>query len=142
MSIVTGFTDQALARLATGTYNYSTDAFKIALYNSSASLGNATTAYTTTNELSGGGYVAAGYALTNNTPTVTNRTLLLSWANVTTGALTQSDIRGAMVYNTTHANEAVYIVDFGSSLGKAAATLTVYFLQVGTGQGTIMVRAS
>lgn len=142
MSIQTGFTDQALLRLSTGSYNYNTNAFKVALYTSSATLGPSTTAYSATNELSGGGYVAGGYALTNVTGTVSNRTLLITWSDVTTGALTQSDIRGALIYNTTVANEAVYVVDFGSKLTKTAAALTVKFPQSAAGTGTILVRAA
>ena len=43
--------------------------FKIALYTSSATLGAATTAFTTTNEASGTAYTSGGNTLTNVTPT-------------------------------------------------------------------------
>lgn len=140
MSIQTGFTDQALLRLSTGAYNYNTNAFKVALYTSSATLGPSTTVYSSTNELSGGGYTAAGYALTNVTGIVSARTLLITWSDVTTGTLTQSDIRGAMVYNTTVSNEAVYIVDFGANRPKVGETLTIKFPQSSAGVGTIQLR--
>lgn len=142
MAIISGLTDTALTGLATKKYNFSTDTFKVALYTSSASLSNATTAYTSTNELSGGGYTAAGYTLTNNTPTVTNRTLLISWSDVTTGSLTQADIRGAMIYNSTVANEAIFLVDFGSAISRTAQTLTLKFLQVSGSKATIMISAA
>ena len=45
------------------------DTFNLALYTSSASLGAATTAYTTSNEVSGTGYTAKGAALTAVAPT-------------------------------------------------------------------------
>jgi hypothetical protein len=38
--------------------------YKIALYNALADLGDATTAYTTTNEVTGTGYAAGGVVLT------------------------------------------------------------------------------
>ena len=44
------------------------DTFKIALYTSSASLGAGTTAYTTSNEVSGTGYTAGGNTLTRVDP--------------------------------------------------------------------------
>ena len=43
--------------------------FKLALYTSSASLGAGTTAYTTSNEVSGTGYSAKGSSLTRVDPT-------------------------------------------------------------------------
>ena len=49
----------------TTTTTGSGNTFKIALYTSSASLGAGTTAYTTSNEVSGTGYTAAGNTLTN-----------------------------------------------------------------------------
>lgn len=138
MSIQTGMTDVALLALATGDNDYANDSFKIALYTSSATLNSSTTVYTTSNELSGGGYTAGGYALTNVTPVVSERTLRLTWSDVTTGSLTQSDIRGGLIYNTSNADQAVYVVDFGSPLSKTAESLTVKFLST----GTILVRGS
>ena len=49
----------------TGTGN----TFKIALYTSSATMSASTTAYATTNEVSGTGYTAGGNTLTNVDPT-------------------------------------------------------------------------
>ena len=63
-AICTSFKQEILV----GTHNFtatSGDTFKIALYTSSASLGAGTTAYSTSNEISGTGYTAAGAALTS-----------------------------------------------------------------------------
>ena len=49
--------------------NGSGNSFKMALYTNSASFNAATTAYTTSNEVTGTGYVAGGNVLTNVTPT-------------------------------------------------------------------------
>lgn len=133
MSIETGFTTQAILRLGTGSYNFSSNVFKVALYTSSASIGKSTTAYTTTGEYTGTGYTAGGFTLTNVTPTVSGRTLLLTWQNYTLpNAMTP---RGLMVYNTSVSNEAVYIVDFGST-----ASITTLKFPNGSGAAAIMIR--
>ena len=59
----------------------SADSFKLALYTSSASLGAGTTAYTTSNEVSGTGYTAAGAALTVATVTSSSTTALLDFGS-------------------------------------------------------------
>ena len=46
--------------------------YKIALYNANANLDNSTTAYTTTNEITGTGYTAGGNTLTVVVPTSNN----------------------------------------------------------------------
>ena len=50
--------------------------FKLALYTSSASLGAATTAYTTSNEASGTNYTAKGASLTRVDPSTSGTTAL------------------------------------------------------------------
>ena len=58
--------------LMTATHNFtngSGNTFKLALYTNSASFNAGTTAYTTSNEITGTGYSAGGGALTNVTPT-------------------------------------------------------------------------
>ena len=81
------------------------DTFKLALYTSSASIDANTTAYTTSNEVTGTNYTAGGNALTNTGVTATNIN-----ANTGTGFCDFSDLvfanvtvtaRGAMIYNTT-----------------------------------------
>ena len=57
--------------LLIGAHNFTNGAhtFKLAMYTNSASFTAATTAYTTSNEISGTGYSAGGGTLTNVTPT-------------------------------------------------------------------------
>lgn len=90
------------------------DVFKIALYTSSANIGPDTTAYTTANEVSGGGYTAGGKTLdVNPVPAASGTTALLSFDNVTwTGA--SFTARAALIYNSTQGNKAVCVLDFGS----------------------------
>lgn len=117
MSINAGLTWQALLRFGTGAYDYSTNTFKLAFYTESASLSRDTTAYTATEEYSGAGYTAGGFTLTNVTPVVANGELRIRWADLYLGA--SMTPRGAMVYNTSVSNEAVFIVDFGSTAARS-----------------------
>ena len=57
--------------------------FNLALYTSSATLGASTTAYTTSNEVSGTGYTAKGAALTRVDPTSSGTTGFTDFANLT-----------------------------------------------------------
>ena len=131
MSINAGFTWQALLRMGFGAYDYSADVFKLALYTSNASLSRDTTAYTTTEEYVGTGYTAGGFTLTNVTPVVANGELRLTFSNLSLGA--SMTPRGAMIYNSTVSNEAVMIIDFGSS----ASRTTVSF----PSDGVVAIRA-
>ena len=75
-AICTSFKQEILV----GTHNFtasSGDTFKIALYTSSASLGAATTAFSTDNEISntsGSAYSSGGATLTSVTPTTSGTT--------------------------------------------------------------------
>ena len=76
--------------LMTATHNFTTSSgntFNLALYTSSASLDAATTAYTTSNEVSGSGYTAKGAALTNVTPTTSSTTAYADFADLTFSTL-------------------------------------------------------
>jgi hypothetical protein len=102
--------------------------FYMALYTSSSSIGAATTAYTTTNEVVGTGYTAGGQALSISTaPTSSGTTAFISFSNVTWAASTIT-ARGAMIYNFTLAGKnAVAIFDFGSDKTSAASSFTIVF---------------
>jgi hypothetical protein len=98
----------ALENFAVGTpYTY-----KIALYTALADLSYATTAYTTTGEISGTGYTAGGQTLTVIPPSSTGQTAFVSFANVTWNPASFT-CRGALIYNST-TNAAVAVLDFGA----------------------------
>jgi len=100
------------------------NAFKIALYTSSASLSAATTAYSATNEVSGTNYSAGGAALTNVTPTSSSTTSFLDWADVTWSS-SSITTRFALVYNSTVSNKAVLVLDFSSDQTSSSGDLTI-----------------
>ena len=110
------------------------DTFKIALFTSSASLGAATTDYSTSNEISntaGSAYVAGGAALTNTGVGLTSTTAFTDFSNVsyTSASFTAN---GAMIYNTTtdggsNTTDAVAIIAFGSDKTATNGTFTIQF---------------
>ena len=103
------------------------DTFKIALYTSSASLGENTTAYTTSNEVSGTGYSAGGNTLTVSTaPTSSGTTAYLDFSDTTWSTATIT-ARGALIYNSTQSDKAVAVLDFGSDKTSTAGDFTIVF---------------
>jgi len=115
--------------LLTGTHNFTNgtgDTFKIAMYTSSATLGAATTAYSTSNETSGTGYTAGGNTLTNVTPTTSGTTAFTDFAD-TTWSTASITARGALVYNSTDSDKAVVVLDFGSDKTSTAGDFTIQF---------------
>jgi hypothetical protein len=111
--------------LLTGTHDFSSDTFKIALYTGAATLGADTTAYSATNEVSATGYTAGGNTLTvSTTPTSSSTIAYASFANTSwASALTA---RGALIYNSSKSNKAVAVLDFGADK-TSSGTFTVTF---------------
>lgn len=103
------------------------DAFKLALYTSSASLGAATTVYTTSGETSGTGYSAGGGALTiSQVPQAASTTAILNFATETFSSATIT-ARGALIYNDTNSDTAVAVLDFGGDKTSTAGDFSVVF---------------
>jgi len=103
------------------------DTFKIALYTNSASFTAATTAYTTSNEVTGTNYTAGGNTLTRVDPSSSGTTAFTDFADTTWSSSTIT-ARGAMIYNDTAAgNPAVVILDFGSDKTSTNGDFTVVF---------------
>lgn len=128
MAITTAVCTSFKQELLTGTHNFSNggDTFKVALYTSSANLGASTTAYTTSNEVSGTGYSAGGATLTNVTPTTSGTTAIVDFNDV---SFTSSTItaRGCLIYNSSDSNKAVAVFDFGSDQASSSSTFTITF---------------
>ena len=114
-----------------GDFNFgsgTSQTFKIALYTSSATLSAATTAYTSSNEVSGTGYSAGGQSLTvAQGPTSSGTTAFLDFSDVTWSTATIT-ARGALIYlanGTT--NPAVAVLDFGGDKTSTAGNFTIQF---------------
>lgn len=103
------------------------DTMYMALYTSSATLDDTTTAYSATNEVSGTGYVAGGQALSvSQVPTSSSTTAFLSFSDETWTSSTIT-ARGALIYNSTQSNKSVAVLDFGSDKTSTAGDFTVVF---------------
>lgn len=106
--------------------NFTTDTFKIALYTSSATLDATTTAYTTSNEVVGTGYTAGGNTLAGTTITLSGTTAFVDFSD-TTWSTASITARGALIYNSSKANRAVAVLDFGADKTSSAGNFTVQF---------------
>ena len=101
--------------------------FKIALFTSAATLGAATTAYATTNEVSGAGYTAGGNTLTiSANPASSGTTAFLDFADTTWSSATIT-ARGALIYQSGGTNPAIAVLDFGSDKTSTAGDFTIVF---------------
>jgi hypothetical protein len=116
--------------LLDGEIDFSSDTsqtFKIALFTSSATLGASTTAYSTTNEVTGTGYTAGGNTLTISTnPTTSGTTAYLSFSNTTWSTATIT-ARGALIYQSGGSNPAVAVLDFGGDKTSTAGDFQIQF---------------
>ena len=103
------------------------DTFKIALYTSSATMSASTTAYSTSNEISGTNYSAKGNSLTRIDPSSSGTTALTDFADTawTTATFTA---RGALIFNEdTSGDTSVLVLDFGADKTATAGTFTIAF---------------
>lgn len=106
-----------------GIHDLTTDVLKIALYTASADLNEATTAYSASNEVTGTGYVAGGVAMTGVTVSASGFTAFVDFADVVFGASVTA--RCALIYNSSKANRAIAVLDFGSDKTSANFTITM-----------------
>jgi len=142
MAITQGMCNSFKVQILNGVHNFSADTFKIALYTSSADLGETTTAYSATNETSGANYTAGGNSLTVNvTPTNTGNVAYVSFANTTWSTATIT-ARGAVIYNNTQSNAAVCVLDFGSDKTSTAGNFSVNFPTADASTAIIRLTAS
>jgi hypothetical protein len=100
------------------------DTLKIALFTSSASLGAGTTAYSTSNEISGTGYSAGGETLTSKVVTTSGTTAYFDCANPTWTSASFT-ANGALIYNSTNGDKAIAVLAFGGDFTVAGGTFEI-----------------
>ena len=101
--------------------------FRMALYDDDSSFTAATTAYTSTDEISGTNYTAKGESLTRIDPTTSSTTAYTDFADVAWSTATFSAM-GAMIFNDSASGDpSVLILDFGALKTAPAGTFTVAF---------------
>tara|TARA_R100000995_G_C3424780_1_gene95647 strand:- start:212 stop:673 length:462 start_codon:yes stop_codon:yes gene_type:complete len=114
----------------------SADTFKLALYTDQASLNASSTAFTTTEQVSGTGYSSGGGTLTGIAPTTSSTTAFTDFADLTFSS-SSITAEGAMIYNSTPSandesggsltNPACVILDFGSNKTSSNGDFTIQF---------------
>ena len=102
------------------------DSFKAALYLTTATVNASTTAYSSTNEVTGTGYTAGGVAVTNSTAPTSSGTTAY-WtpsASIVYSTVTIGPTDAVLIYNDTQSDKAVAVFTF-SSQTVTAGTLTL-----------------
>jgi len=136
MSIVQTQTTSFKQELYEGVHNLSVDVLKIALYTASADLNEATTAYSTANEVTGTGYVAGGIVLTGVTISSSGFTAYVDFADALFNAAVTA--RCALIYNSSKSDKAIAVLDFGSDKTSTNFTITM----PANGATTALIRSS
>lgn len=112
------------------------DTFKAALYLTTATINAATTAYTTTGEVTGTNYTAGGVTVTNATAPTTSGTTAYwtpSASLVYTNVTLSTAFDTVLIYNSSQSNRAVSVHTFGSQTVTAGTfTLTMPTNAAGT----------
>mgnify|MGYP003153515842 FL=1 len=129
MAITQAMCTSFKTQLLTATHNFATNgnAFKLALYTSSATMGATTTAYSTSQEVSNSGsYAAGGGTLTKVAPTSSGTTAFTDFSDLTFTTATIT-ARGALIYNDTNSDKAVCVLDFGSDKSSSSGSFTIQF---------------
>ena len=139
MAITSAICSSFKQELLEGKHDFQTSgngghSFKIALYDSNASLGASTTDHSTSEEISntsGSAYTAGGKALTNTGVGLTSTTAFTDFSDVsfTSASFTAN---GALIYNTTtnggsNTTDAVCVIAFGSDKTATNGTFEIQF---------------
>lgn len=107
-----------------------TDTFKLALYLDAATLGAATTTYSSTSECSNSGtYAAGGQAITFVAPALTGVTAYTgptSASTISWTTFTATGFSAALIYNVTQGARAISVHTFASQ-SITAGTFTITF---------------
>ena len=130
-TLVTSFKQQILL----GQHDLTADVLKMALFTANANLNADTTAYSPTNEVSGGGYASGGVVLTNVTVLTSGTVAYVNFDNAVwspAGFIA----RCALVYNSSKSNKAIAVIDFGSD--KSSNTVFTVQMPANTATSAII----
>jgi len=127
MAITQAMCNSFKTELLGGTHDLDTDVIKIALYTSSATLDASTTAYSTTNEVTGStGYTAGGNTLSGAAISLSGSTAIVDFSDTTWTSSTIT-ARGALIYNSSKSNKAIAVLDFSSDKSSTNGDFTIVF---------------
>ena len=132
MAITSAICTSFKVELLKGTHNFTAttgNTFKIALYDSDATLGASTTAFSTSEEItntSGTAYTSGGATLTSVTPVASRTTAVCDFSDVSFSSASFT-ANGALIYNSSASNAAVCAIAFGSDKTATNGTFTIQF---------------
>ena len=130
MSITTAMCTSFKKELMEAKHNFLNsggNTFNLALYTSSATLNASTTAYSTSNEVSGTNYTAKGASLTRVDPSTSGTTALTDFADLTFSNATIT-ANGALIFNDSASGDpAVCSLAFGGDKTSTAGDFTIQF---------------
>ena len=133
MAITSAICTSFKVELLKGVHNFTAttgDTFKIALYDSDATLGASTTAFSTSEEItntSGTAYTSGGATLTSVTPVASSTTAVCDFADVsyTDASFTAN---GCLIYNDSASGDpACAVIAFGGDKTVTSGTFTIQF---------------
>ena len=133
MAITSAVCTRFKVELLKGVHNFTAttgNTFKIALYDSDATLGASTTAFTTSEEItntSGTAYTSGGATLTSVTPVASSTTAVCDFSDVSYTDATFT-ANGALIYNDSESGDpACVVVAFGGDKTVTSGTFTIQF---------------
>lgn len=108
-TLTTSFKQEVLL----GVHDLVTDTIKIALFTAEADLTASTTVYSSSNEVTGLGYMAGGEVLTGATVLTSGTTAYVDFNNAV-WPVANFTARGALIYNASKGNKSIAVLDFGA----------------------------
>ena len=133
MAITSAICTSFKVELLKGVHNFTAttgDTFKIALYDSDATLGASTTAFSTSEEItntSGTAYTSGGATLTSVTPVASSTTAVCDFSDVSYTDATFT-ANGALIYNDSASGDpACAVIAFGGDKTVTSGTFTIQF---------------
>ena len=136
MAITQAVCNSFKVEILKGLHNFTAttgNTFKLALYDSEASLSKSTTAYAANADevANSGTYSEGGGALTSVTPTLSTDTAVCDFADISFTSATIS-AQAAVIYNSSTVsglttNASVCVLDFGGVKSSTSGTFTITF---------------
>jgi hypothetical protein len=126
MGITQTLTTSFKLELLEGIHNFTTATFYMALYAPGAALDGTITAYTSSGEVTGSGYIAGGMLLTivSGYPQINGIGAVVTFNPPTWTGATFTTAAG-LIYNSSAQNRSVAVLNFGSPFAVTAGNLTI-----------------